>query len=295
MTKPLTNPAPETLELWCDIAPQGTFRRTRDDGTPYTQLLDTQAFQTLIRAFDAANREILLDYEHRSQLTGDSRAAGWITALRTDPADPATLQARIRFTPGGARAVADRDLRYLSPVWDLDPQGRPLALESVALTNDPYFKQLRPCLNKAGARETHNKTQTQGHAMLKELALLFGLPEDATEADILAAVKAYKEAQDAAALNAEAAKVADANSTKIANKADFIKAYCLNKQAALQTLGAVKAPGVPDKAAAKAPSFTPSTLAGKALNRADFNKALAGLPPSKRQAYYDENIGNVAD
>jgi hypothetical protein len=85
------------------------------------------------------------------------------------------------------------------------------------------------------------------------------------------------------------------NSAKIADVDAFVKAYCLNKDVALATLNAAKAPAaVVNKADARPPSFT-APGSGQALNRADFNKALAALPAGQRQAYFDNNIKNVAD
>ena len=302
MTKPIAIPE-GSLELWCQIAPLGEFTRKREDGTEFTQLLDGESFKRLIAAFDKAGRDVLLDYEHRSETTDDSRAAGWIKGLREKDG---VLEARISFTPEGARAVRARDLRYLSPAWDLGPDNRPLALGSVGLTNVPYFTQLRPVLNKgpstgsvqAGGADP--QTQTKGKAV-KELALLYGLPETATEADILAAAKKDKEATQARiaelegkSIAAEAEQVAAANSAKIGDKAAFVKAYCQNKEVAMATLNSAKAPvSVVNKGDAKAPSF--KAEGAKTLNRADFKKALAALPPGKRQAYYDENFGYVAD
>jgi phage I-like protein len=289
MTKPIPITDGGPLELWCELAPQGAFTRKRPDGTEYTQLLDTQAFNSLVQAFNASGRDVLLDFDHRSELTDDTRAAGWIKQV-CNKGD--VLEALIAFTDSGAAAVRGRDLRYLSPGWTLGPDNRPIALGSVALTNKPYFKHLRPVLNKDGGAV--NPQPTQGTAV-KELALLFGLAETASEADILAAVKKYKEDMDGKAVKAEGEQVAVANSAKIADRDAFVKAYCLNKDVALATLNAAKAPAaVVNKADARPPSFT-APGSGQALNRADFNKALAALPAGQRQAYFDNNIKNVAD
>ncbi len=295
MTKPIDIPK-DTLYAWCQIAPQGEFTRKREDGTEYIQLLDAAAFERITAAFNDADRDVLLDFEHRSETTDDSRAAGWIKQLRVQDG---VLEALIRFTPEGSAAVRDRALRYLSPAWPLGPDNRPTALASVGLTNVPYFTQLRPVLNKAGGAEP--QTQTKGLAV-KELALLYGLPETATEADILAAAKKDKEATQARiaelegkSIAAEAEQVAAANSAKIGDKAAFVKAYCANKEVAMAALNAAKAPAtVVNRADAKTPSFKAGE-GQKALNRAEFKKNLAALPLNKRQAYYDENIGNVVD
>lgn len=285
----------DALELWCQVAPQGEFKRVNKEGGEYTQLLDAEAFRRLIEDFEEAGRDVLVDFEHFSATTEDSRAAGWMKALRVNGG---VLEARIRFTPEGAEEVRDYVRRYLSPVWALGADNRPLRLVSAGLTNVPYFNHLRPVLNKGGGADTQEQAGGLHHNLtrgtaVKELAILFGLSEDASEADILAAVKKYKEEQDGKAVTAEAEQAAVENCAKIGDKAAFIKAFCANKEVAMATLNAAKAP-VCNKASAKAPSFAAGGGV-KALNRADFNAALGALPPGKRQAYYDENSGFVEE
>lgn len=242
----------EPLILWCQLAPFGRFpgRREKED---VIQICDRAAFDQVIAAFKP---EVLVDFEHRAENSDDTAAAAWIQRLecRDDG-----LWGLLRFSDTGAEAVRGRRLRFLSPVWPLDAAGRPVELKSAALTNVPNF-DLRPVLNKAAGSVTNPK----GPTAMKELAALFGLPETATDAEILAAAKtrqdelaALKQRLDEAektALNTEACKVAEDNAGKIANKAEFVAAYVQNKALALQVLGAVKAPAaVCNKAGVKAP------------------------------------------
>lgn len=288
------------FEDWVQLAPSGTFTRRRSDGTEYTQLLDAEAFDRLISAFNRDGRDILLDFEHLSATTDDSRAAGWIKGLRVKNS---TLEARIRFTAEGAAEAHAYVRRFLSPVWALGPDNRPLRLESVGFTNVPYFDNLSPVLNKTdgGARPQPNP---QGTTTMKELALLYGLAETATEADILAAATQAKADADALAARvkeledkstaSEAETVAAANSARISDKAAFIKAYIANKTLALALLGALKAPAAINKSDARPPSFALNGAAA-GMTRAALNKAVADLPPGKRQAFYDEHAANLTD
>lgn len=240
------------LDVWCHLAPFGEFPGRRG-GETVVQVCDRQALEAVARAFSA---EVLVDFEHRAENTDDTTAAAWIQALeiRGDG-----LWARLRFTDVGAEAVRGRRLRFLSPVWTLAADGRPEALKSAALTNTPNF-DLRPVLNKAG-----DVTKTpKGSRTMKELAALYGLPETATEAEILAAAKADREKTAAletrlaelekAALKAEAETVAGQNEAKIENKRKFVELYVANKAFALELLGVLKAPPhVCNKADARPP------------------------------------------
>lgn len=239
------------LTVWCQIAPFGEFPGKRD-GEDVVQLCDRQAFDQVISSFKP---EVLVDFEHRAENTDDTSASAWVQelAVRDDG-----LWGLLRFTDTGAKAVRGRRLRFLSPVWPLDADGRPVMLKSVALTNTPNF-DLRPVLNKAQGGET-KKGQTQ----MKELAALYGLPETATEAEILAAAKAAQDKLTAletrvadmekAQLTAEAAAVADKNPNKVCNKAKFIELYVQNKDMALALLATVReAKPVCNKADAKKP------------------------------------------
>lgn len=233
------------LTAWCHLAPFGEFPGMQG-GKEVTQVCDRAAFEQLLAAFAP---EVLVDFEHRAENTGDTAAAAWVQELQIRDDG---LWGLLRFTDAGAEAARGRRLRFLSPVWPLDADGRPAALKSVAFTNTPNF-DLRPVLNKAApGGETQ---QTPKGPNMKELAALYGLPETATEAEILAAAKAAKEQAGAlearlaelekAALETEAEKAAEENAAKIENKEKFKELYVANKDFAMKMLAAVKAPPAP--------------------------------------------------
>lgn len=226
------------LIVWCELCPVGVHSGMIGDMV-VAQVCDRAAFEQVIAAFKP---EVLVDFEHRAENTDDTTAAGWVQQLRVN--QRTGLEGFIRFSDIGAEAVRGRRLRFLSPVWHLDAAGRPLSLKSVALTNTPNF-DLRPVLNKAQGGEPQQK----GQAKMNKLAALYGLPETATEDDILAAAKAAQDKltaletrvaeMDKAALTKEGEAVAEQNKGKVCNKAKFVELYVQNKAFALSLLDTV--------------------------------------------------------
>lgn len=270
-------PLPETVsagdELEVQLAPYGDFPGVLE-GRTVRQRCDRAAFERLAGNFSG---EVLVDFEHKAERGGDTEAAAWVQALRVDPAKG--LMATFRFTDVGAEAVANRRLRFLSPVWELDAEGRPGRLVSVGLTNKPNLP-VRPILNRAPDTEP----QPQGTPSMEEdktpgaapetrarLIEILGLGPDADDAAILQAAetlaKAYAEAQEAA-LNAEAEQAAEENKERIANRDAFKRLYVSNREAVRATLACLRAPAptparvVCNAAAARRPVPAADPLAG---------------------------------
>lgn len=256
-----SDPLPETVaagdELEVQLSPFGDFPGILE-GKRVIQTCDRAAFGRLLANFSG---EVLVDFEHKAEQGGDTEAAAWVQALRVDPEQG--LIATFRFTDIGAEAVANRRLRFLSPVWELDDDGRPERLVSVGLTNKPNLP-VRPILNRDGgaAQPVEDKDTTP---MKEQLIAALGLAPEATDDDIVAAVAALKqrcEEQDAAALNAEAEQVVEENKDRIANKAAFKALYVKNREAAKAMLAclapaAKPAPAVCNRAEARIPNDSP--------------------------------------
>ena len=136
---------------------------------------------------------------------------------------------------------------------------------------------------------------------MKELAALYGLPETATEAEILAAAKADKDNSAALqqriaelekkALTSEAEGVANANPNKVCNKAKFIELYVQNKDMALALLATVReAKPVCNKADAKKPE---DVFASPVQNKLAQYEA---MPEGKaRREFLRENAAEIND
>ena len=86
----------------------------------------------------------------------------------------------------GAEAVSNRRLRFLSPVWPLDGEGRPTHLKSVALTNTPRIP-VAPVLNKAQPGDT-NVEDTKENETMDKIKEALGLAPEASEEEVLAAI-----------------------------------------------------------------------------------------------------------
>lgn len=252
---PLSVKAGEELEV--QLSPFGNFPNVTDEGERIVQVCDRAAFERVVANF---SEELLVDFEHDAETGGSTTAAAWVQKVFID--DELGLMAVFKFTDLGAEAVTQRRLRFLSPVWTLDEAMRPERLISVGLTNKPNLP-VRPLLNRApGLVNVEDKGQ---NTMKEQLIALLDLAEGASEEEIVAAVQAVvqrdKDAAEAA-LNAEAEAVADENAERIANRAEFVKFYRANRDAARAFLGTLrvpnKAPAQPkqpvcNRSAAKAP------------------------------------------
>ena len=211
------------------LSPYGEFEQVLPDGRRVVQIVDGEALRNILFNFSARLRPdgILVDADHQSEDGGSTEALAWVEDMRIDP--EAGLIGRLRWTDKGAQAVCARRYRFVSPAWELAEDGRPVRLVSVALTNRPNLP-VRPILNRAAPRpdapayqngffhstatETTNpKPETK---MIEEIKTLLGLPPEATDQDVLAAVQALKAKVDEAEAAAAEAK-ADAEAEAFAN------------------------------------------------------------------------------
>ena len=299
--RPIELPENE-LKAWCHLAPFGEFKRIQHN-QEITQLCDQQAFETLIANF---TDEALVDFEHKSEDSWDTTAAGWAQQLRIG-ADG--LEALIDYTDIGAQAIRNRRHRFLSPVWNLDPNGRPATLLSIGLTNKPYFT-LRPILNSTGSLHGRppisyprnsvsgatNNPERIHHMDTTQIALALGLPETASADDILAAIKATQAATttlenrvkelENKQLEDEAQNVADQNEDKIENKDAFKKLYVANKDFALQMLATVKAAPAAAPVTNKGQARVPPAFSGATTTAQNKLEIYEAMPEGKDKAAY---------
>ena len=267
------------------------------------QQCDGVAFNKLIENWRAAGgKEIICDFEHRFEdpsLTSDTSAAAWITNLAVNK--ERGLVGDMKFTDAGAAAVSSRRLRFLSPVWELDPDGRPARLRSVALTNKPNIP-VACVLNRAPqpvTEATEVEEQPSERKHMDKLKELLGLAADASDEDVVAAVtalqeqvaKANKEKEDA-----EAESFAEEHKA-VCNKEALKKAYLLNKEAAQGIVAGLAkpekpaAPVIANKPALASLGKTPEVKANKSA--ADARAEMAALPPAERAKYFKEHAEEI--
>jgi phage I-like protein len=202
----------------------------------------------------------------------------------------------LKFTDAGAQAVTSRRLRFLSPVWTLDADGRPDRLRSVALTNKPNIP-VACVLNRAPqpAKEPVEGKEKQ----MDKLKELLGLAPEASEEEIVAAVTALQEQVAQANKekeDAEAESFAEEHKA-VCNKDALKKAYLLNKDAARELVAGLakpdagKQPVIPNKPALNSLGLTPELKPTKSAG--DARAEMAALPPAERAAYFKAHAEEI--
>lgn len=262
------------------------------------QKCDEAAFNKLVADWRATGgREVICDFEHRFQdpsLTSDTSAAAWISNLSVNK--ERGLVGDLKFTDAGAAAVSSRRLRFLSPVWTLDAEGRPDRLLSVALTNKPNIPVA--CVLNRSPQPVITTVEEPKETPMDELKKLLGLAATASDADVVAAVKALKD--QVAALNkekesAEAESFAEQHKA-VCNKEALKAAYLMNKEAAQKLVDGFVKPvdgktAIPNKPALESQGKTPEVKVNKAAG--DARAAMAALPPAERAKYYKEHAEEI--
>ena len=286
---------PETVKSGETIArvqlcPFGNF-----PGEKSLQVCDRAAFEQLIADWRANGaKEILMDFEHQSEggrIDSDTRAAAWISNLAID--DERGLVGDLKFTDQGAEAVSNRRLRFLSCTWYTDKAGRPTKLTTVALTNKPNIP-VAPILNKGPVPGVKTVEEKKGSDMdIEKLKQALGLPAEATEEEVLAAIKEGQDAKAKAAelqanaekeaLDKEAEEFAEANAKKC-NKAVLKAQYIANKEVAKALVAGIPdAPAAPQKVLNKSAAKAPVEGEGVELQR---NKEIAAFRAAHPGATY---------
>ena len=168
---------------------------------------------------------VLVDADHSSETSTNTAAMGWVTKLFIDPEKG--LMAEIEPTSLGAEKINGKVYRFVSGAWTLDDDNRPQELVSIGLTNRPNLP-VAPMTNAAKAKngETSGTPPSDGEGVTKQnqvanadadtaegaqnavtppadaaqnknqgivnmnLKEKLGLPEEATDADVEAAVDA---------------------------------------------------------------------------------------------------------
>ena len=181
---------------WIELLPVGEFRLDDQRGRQLMRLDPSEAEAVIVASFHhALGGELLIDFDHRShaaQPATDSRAAGWVKAMRIDDQ---RVMASVKWTPEGRAALDGRSYRFLSPVFKTRPDGSVALIEGAGLVNDPALPQLRQLASKDTSMD-----------LIAKIADLLGINADKPE-DILARVTALAKTETQMASIAAAAKV----------------------------------------------------------------------------------------
>ncbi|MEM5789965.1 MAG: phage protease, partial [Syntrophobacteraceae bacterium] len=157
-------------------------------GNPF--LVDEPGMAAAVSAFKQRGLDMVVDYEHQtlgktegadfSSPDGKAPAAGWIKSL--DPRGKDGLWAKVEWTAKARELLASREYRYFSPVfYTSKTTGKLVAIENVALTNSPRLNSIRPIVAK-------HKTEGVVMELLKLIAKALGLPDTATQDEVVAKI-----------------------------------------------------------------------------------------------------------
>ena len=291
------------------LSPFGEFA-LRDGGkrSGTVQHCSRAAFEAMVANWKAAGApDVLVDVDHASATGGSTEAAAWARNLRVEDDG---LCADFELTPKGRALVEGRSYRFVSPGWTLADDGTPLALCSVALTNRPNLP-VKPVVNADGAGgrdpdDPNNETKGNPEMDLKKIAAALGLPETATEEEVIAAIASMKDAQAQAAEEAANAKAEEfaanaVKSGKIAESAkDAVKAAWRSNpevaEAMLNSVAAQPKQPLPDFAKARQPQALNAVKPGKDADPAAVYNHYVAMPDgAEKDAYLAANAQAISD
>ena len=137
------------------------------DGNPVEQELDEESLKNLADKLNASGREVLVDRDHASSKPGldrDTSAQGW--ASEFEVREGQGLFGKVKWSDLGKKLVENRVFRWLSPVFKLGSDKKPVDMNAIALTNTPSQMLIKPVLNQAADEESiENKEMVEGKEM----------------------------------------------------------------------------------------------------------------------------------
>ena len=144
--------------------------------------VDDESYKAMKAQIAKRGVDLVVDYEHQTLKGCEAPAAGWVKELKLEDGQ---IKAVVEWTPRGARYLENKEYRYLSPVVNVrKADNKAVGLHSLALTNTPAIEGMNPIVNS-------DNFEGGQHSMdIKKLAELLGLSEDATEEQVVEALKA---------------------------------------------------------------------------------------------------------
>lgn len=170
-------------------------------------LFDDEAAKLVMAAYRKAGTDIMLDLEHLS-LDSDSNnydpsAYGW---CKLEVRNGELWAVAVTWTDEGAERLRSRKSRYISPAFRfLTDNGRVTEIYNIAICAVPATYET-PALVAASKRVGEKigiLTVEVENMDIKKILAALGLSEDATEADVLEAIKALTDGDDTPADDAE--------------------------------------------------------------------------------------------
>ncbi|MDR2024032.1 MAG: phage protease [Hungatella sp.] len=152
--------------------------------------VDKESFAEIRRHFEERGIDIVIDYEHQTLKDIQAPAGGWIKDIILEDG---AIAAKVEWTPTARKYLENKEYKYLSPVVLVrKADNKAMELHSAALTNSPAIDGMFAIVNSWSFENGGNNME-----LIKKLAALLGLGEDATEEQVLKQLEtALKEAKD---------------------------------------------------------------------------------------------------
>ena len=172
--------------------------------------VDNESLQAMKAQIAKRGVDLVIDYEHQTLTGAQAPAAGWVKELFLKDG---AIVARVDWTPKAKEYLDNKEYRYLSPVVSRrKSDNKAIGLHSLALTNTPAIEGMNPIVNSLNFEGGQTNMD-----FLKMVAQLLGLPDTATEAEIVDALK--KSLDEMQALKASAKSAPGCDDKVVANKA----------------------------------------------------------------------------
>lgn len=145
--------------------------------------VDEESFHAMKAQIAQRGVDLVVDYEHQTLKGVEAPAAGWVKELKLEGG---FIKAVVEWTGRGAEYLKNKEYRYLSPVVNVrKSDNKAMGLHSLALTNTPAIENMTAIVNSDNFKGGNTNME-----IIKKLAELLGLGEDATEEQITEALKA---------------------------------------------------------------------------------------------------------
>ena len=186
-------PENESTTTWNMLLPAGAVIECRDG-----RVYQNPNPQEIVDAYNADTIEIMIDTNHDSVWMGwDPAAHGWVKTMELREG---AIWGEVEWTDNGVEVLSRKHYRYLSPAFLERPEGTITAIVSLGLVNQPAMTMPAVARSETPGdpkiQNIETKESIVDEEQMAQLRKAYGLADDASAADIIAASLAAAPATD---------------------------------------------------------------------------------------------------